>query len=594
MVAQFVTTEAQNRFAIPATDQVRLIGDAFSRYLGEVESLGAFYDASEFVDRNEFSTFTRSVISQFPGLQALEWVPRVPGSEREEFLARALADGFARFEISERAKDGSLVRAGEREAYFPVYYVEPLAGNEAAIGFDLASNSARRSALDTACDQGAMTLTQRITLVQETGSQAGVLAVLPVYEGGVVPTTLESRRNSLRGYVLGVLRIGEVLKLVLDPIEGDNRFDVSLFDLGAEPDKSLLHFEALNHAAHQTASTLDDHLSSDHHVSSSFRMADRTWAVVLRPHDNLIGLFEVLAPLGAAAFLIFLTGVLALFVFNVRTRASDIALRVQERTLALQQSESQMRLIADSVPANITFFDTERVFRFVNDGALTGYGKPRESVVNHPVQEVLEVPAYEKLSPNIERALAGERVTFEETINYPDGGSRDVTGEYIPHVDDRGVLEGAFALVLDISERKQVEESLREANEVADAARRAKSEFLANMSHEIRTPLNAVIGLSELMLKTKLSNRQRQFVSNIQSSGQNLLELIGDVLDFSKIEAGQLELEMTRFEIADVMEGIGNFALITGAEPDSPCQWEKSLTAAVLQTKLLAEAKAAG
>ncbi|MBH63359.1 MAG: hypothetical protein CL569_13120 [Alphaproteobacteria bacterium] len=70
--------------------------------------------------------------------------------------------------------------------------------------------------------------------------------------------------------------------------------------------------------------------------------------------------------------------------------------------------------------------------------------------------------------------------------------------------------------------------------------------------------------------------------------------MIGDVLDFSKIEAGQLELEMTRFEIADVMEGIGNFARITGAEPDSPCQWEKSLTAAVLQTKLLAEAKAAG
>ncbi|MBH63358.1 MAG: hypothetical protein CL569_13115 [Alphaproteobacteria bacterium] len=519
MVAQFVTTEAQNRFAIPATDQAGLISDSFSRCLGEVESLGAFYDASEFVDRNEFSTFTRSVISQFPGLQALEWVPRVPGSEREEFLARALADGFARFEISERAKDGSLVRAGEREAYFPVYYVEPLAGNEAAIGLDLASNSARRSALDTVRDQGAMTLAQRITLVQETGSQAGVLAVLPVHGGGVVPTTLESRRNSLRGYALGVLRIGEVLKLVLDPIEGDNGFDVSLFDLGAEPDKSLLHFEALNHASHQTASTLDDHLSSDHHVSSSFRMADRTWAVVLRPRDNLISVFEVLAPLGAAAFLIFPTGVLALFVFNVRTRASDIALRVQERTLALQQSESQMRLIADSVPANITFFDTERVFRFVNDAALTWYGKPRESVVNHPVQEVLEVPAYEKLSPNIERALAGERVAFEETINYPDGGSRDVTGEYIPHVDDRGVLEGAFALVLDISERKQVEESLREAKEVADAATRAKSEFLANMSHEIRTPLNAVIGFSELMLKTKLSNRQRQLVSNIQSSG---------------------------------------------------------------------------
>ena len=136
----------------------------------------------------------------------------------------------------------------------------------------------------------------------------------------------------------------------------------------------------------------------------------------------------------------------------------------------------------------------------------------------------------------------------------------------VPNLNTLGEVDGVFSLVVDITERKQVEESLRQAKEVADSATRAKSEFLANMSHEIRTPLNAVIGFSELMLKTELSNRQRQFVSNIRSSGQNLLELIGDVLDFSKIEAGQLELEMTRFEIADVIEGISNSARIQAEE----------------------------
>ena len=125
-----------------------------------------------------------------------------------------------------------------------------------------------------------------------------------------------------------------------------------------------------------------------------------------------------------------------------------------------------------------------------------------------------------------------------------------------PKLDDKGKYLYSVHIMLDITERKKVIEA-EIMKETAEAANKAKSDFLASMSHEFRTPLNAVIGFSELMstgLGGPLTDQQKEYVTDIFTSGQHLLSLVNDILDLSKVEAGRMELQMNEFNIERLIE----------------------------------------
>ncbi len=125
-----------------------------------------------------------------------------------------------------------------------------------------------------------------------------------------------------------------------------------------------------------------------------------------------------------------------------------------------------------------------------------------------------------------------------------------------PILNQKGIVTNAVIQHLDISELKEMEETLKAAKNDAEAANRAKSEFLANMSHEIRTPMNGVIGMAQLLEYTSLTQQQREYVDALKESGKNLLSLINDILDLSKIEAGKIIIEPAEFSLQHCVHNV--------------------------------------
>ncbi|WP_419213461.1 PAS domain S-box protein [Maribacter sp. X9] len=136
----------------------------------------------------------------------------------------------------------------------------------------------------------------------------------------------------------------------------------------------------------------------------------------------------------------------------------------------------------------------------------------------------------------------GEIEAKEWTYLRKDGSTFPVQLVITAILDQNKNIKGYLGVATDITYLKNMEQSLVASKEKAEAASKTKSEFLANMSHEIRTPLNAVIGFTDLLMKTDLSDSQQSYMDTVNSSAISLLDLINDVLDFSKIEAGKLEL----------------------------------------------------
>ena len=123
-------------------------------------------------------------------------------------------------------------------------------------------------------------------------------------------------------------------------------------------------------------------------------------------------------------------------------------------------------------------------------------------------------------------------------------------------------------LAFDITELKDLEQDLRQAQAVAEESERLRTEFLANMSHEIRTPMNGVLGMAELLRHTDLDERQQLFADTIVRSGQDLLRIINDVLDVAKIEAGGLELDPAPFDPTEAIEDVSTLMSGKAAEKD--------------------------
>jgi two-component system sensor histidine kinase/response regulator len=233
----------------------------------------------------------------------------------------------------------------------------------------------------------------------------------------------------------------------------------------------------------------------------------------------------------------------------------------------------RIREVDDAVAATEHFFELapdmlcvagfDGYFHNVNTAFERTLGHSREDLLSRPLLEFVHPDDVDDARSQFEAlVLGGQVVHFEDRLLTADGGARWVQWNAIA-VPESGVI---YAAARDLSERRESVAVLQQARIAAEAAVRAKSEFLARVSHEIRTPMNGVIGMTGLLLDTRLSAAQREYAETIRKSASALLTLINDILDFSKIEAGKLAIEPVSFDLALTLDEVTDLLAPRAAE----------------------------
>jgi two-component system, sensor histidine kinase and response regulator len=276
------------------------------------------------------------------------------------------------------------------------------------------------------------------------------------------------------------------------------------------------------------------------------------WLAAINDKQNVLTLRVILHPLRDDKRQVVACELTALDVTAARQELEDA-----------KASEQRLRTIMDQIPVTISYIDAEHRYRYINRAQQQWLGAKESDVVGHKVQALVGDRVWADIEPNLKLALTGVDVPLERQRKTRDGRPVWHSGRHVPDINAKGEVVGTYTVFFDITERAMAEQALRvreqelkAATTAAENASKAKSEFLANMSHEIRTPMNGVLGLTELLLETPLTDEQRPLVQTVRSSGETLLMIINDILDFSKIEAGKLEVESLDYDLYQAVEDV--------------------------------------
>ena len=273
---------------------------------------------------------------------------------------------------------------------------------------------------------------------------------------------------------------------------------------------------------------------------------------------------------------------------------TDITERYQHAE-ALSESERWIRLITDHVPALIAYLNADLVYEFTNKVYEEWYCWPRGVMLGQSLREVHSEQHYQRLESYVERALAGESVTFEFAETNINNQERYMLRSYVPNRLANGEVVGIFVLIRDITERRRtaealhqayqnlelrvrertaelttlnqqllreieersrVESRLREAKAEAERANLSKTKFLAAVSHDLLQPLNAARLFTSALLERRDPQASSALVRNVSNSLEDVENLLGTLVDISKLDAGVIKADIAPFALSELLENL--------------------------------------
>ncbi|MBU1726184.1 MAG: PAS domain S-box protein [Candidatus Omnitrophica bacterium] len=229
---------------------------------------------------------------------------------------------------------------------------------------------------------------------------------------------------------------------------------------------------------------------------------------------------------------------------------------------ALKRSESRYRELVENANSIILRMDVNGCITFFNEFAQRYFGYKESEIIGKNVIGTI-VPSTDISGRDLKFMIQDIMVHPDNYINNENENLlRDGRWVWIAWtnkaiLDKDNSIKEVLSIGNDITALKQAEIEILKAKEAVESASKTKSSFFANMSHELRTPLNSVIGFSEVLgdqLAGVLSQQQKEYLGYIGDNGRHLLALINDILDFSKAEAGKMELELSEFNLKELLE----------------------------------------
>ena len=555
-----------------------------------IESIGGLYAASVKVERDEFREFVRGPLSRHHEIQALSWNERVNHSERRQFEDSVRQEGYPDFRFIGWRPDGQRVVAIERPEYIVVTYVEPYENNQAAMGFDVASDPARLAALERARDTGELITTARITLVQETSNQFGFLILKPIYNTSAVPETVEGRRQNLKGFAVGVFRIGDMVEAALEDLP-EGMVNIQLVDDASPAGESLLYLGQASDIDISASANIvnpgEEQLRARGELYSRgpLEIPGRQWSLLITPTPEFLGGQVSWGAWGVLAGGLSIAALLIAYLITVITHGAKtqrlvaeltsvnegLKTGVIERELAEEDTrESQTRLsgILEIAPDAIVSVDEAQLISLFNQGAERTFGYRAEEIIGKPLDVLLPsrfVEAHQAHVSNFGESPIAPRRMSERGVVF--GRRKDGTEFPAEASIFRLELGGEkifTAILRDITERIRAQEALSKLNAELEqrvreqtyelsktnnelhAANEELEAFSYSVSHELRAPLRAVDGFSRILLEEyapQLSGESQRYLRLVLDNAQHMGSLIDDLLTFSRLIRQPLKTE---------------------------------------------------
>jgi PAS domain S-box-containing protein len=454
--------------------------EGIDNHFAVLQALKAFHQSSEDVTRQEFQLFAEYFFRREGGIQAIEWIPLVLRNERDDYEKTAQREGFPNFRIREKDDQDRLVKAAQRAEYYPVFFIEPYKGNEVALGYDLASDPIIRKTLTICRDTGRMAVTPPVFLVQDKGTQPGILVFLPVYRRGAAADSLESRRENLVGFYSVAFRLTDLLNHVL---QGDrySGIDVYVFGQSIDSKRNSLFFRSFpEKGTHFTNERQEAEVTAGLHFAESYNVGGREWTFLLAPTQSFQATRGTWMPWIALTLGIFTTALMTFSLAKILTAAEaarrhfraekasrealeqEIARReVTEQTM--KESERRYRTLFESAMDAILIFEAGGA----DDGRTVAANNAAAQMHGYTMEEVLTLNARDILSPEYiaripdfrARLLRGENLSEEIWCRKKNGTVFPIeSNAQLIELDGRACV---LAIGRDISDRKASEEALK-------------------------------------------------------------------------------------------------------------------------------------